>query len=162
MKVPPLSTDNHKGTGKVFALSGLAPVSATVVPFPHGFGSIRPGKDKYVLGEMMNERDNRRQELMRELAERFRSSSEIMRLIARRIGEAAETHNANRRRLEDASRPLRRCVETKNGTMPFSYREFLEFSSADEFERFRDQAAITDADLAAIDWEALARGLLET
>jgi hypothetical protein len=109
----------------------------------------------------MNEHENRRQEIMRELAERFKNSSEIMRLIAKRIGEAAETHNANRRRLEEASNPLRKCVEVKDGSMPFSYREFVEFSSAEEFERFRNTGPITDDDVENIDWDALSKGLLD-
>ncbi len=109
----------------------------------------------------MNEHENRRQEIMRELAERFKSSSEIMRLIAKRIGEAAETHNANRRRLEQASRPLRQCVDVKGGVMPFSYREFVEFSSAGEFERFRQLGPITESEVASVDWDALSKGLLD-
>ena len=110
----------------------------------------------------MNEHDNRRQEIMRELAERFKNSSEIMRMIAKRIGEAAETHNANRRRLEEASNPLRKCVDIKNGALPFSYREFVEFSSADEFERFRSLDPITKEDVESIDWDALSQGLLDS
>ena len=110
----------------------------------------------------MSDNDERRQEIMRELAERFKNSSEIMRMIARRIGEAAETHNANRRRLERATSPLRKCVDVRNGTtMPFSYREFVEFSSADEFERFRESAPITADDVASVDWDTLAKGLLD-
>ncbi len=109
----------------------------------------------------MNEYESRRQEIMRELAERFRNSSEVMRMIARRIGEAAETHNANRRRIEQASNPLRKCVDIKNGTMPFSYREFVEFTSADEFERFRKLDPITSEEVANVDWEELSKGLLE-
>ncbi|MCD7895960.1 MAG: hypothetical protein LUG50_04710 [Planctomycetaceae bacterium] len=109
----------------------------------------------------MNEYENRRQEIMRELAERFKSSSEIMRMIARRIGEAAETHNANRRRLEEASTPLRDCVDIKNGPVPFSYREFVEFSSADEFERFRKLEPITAEEVAAVDWDSLTSAMFE-
>ncbi len=107
----------------------------------------------------MNEHEQRRQEIMRELAERFKNSSEIMRMIARRIGEAAEAHQANRRRLERASIPLRKCVDIRTGSMPFSYREFVEFSSASEFERFRDAEPISTEDIAAVDWEELSRGL---
>ena len=108
----------------------------------------------------MNEHEQRRQELIRELAERFKSSSEIMRMIARRIGEAAESHNANRRRIEEASNPLRKCVGIKNGAMPFSYREFVEFSSADEFERFREMEPISAEEIESVDWDALSKGLL--
>ncbi|MCD8138504.1 MAG: hypothetical protein LUE17_01775 [Planctomycetaceae bacterium] len=108
----------------------------------------------------MSEHEHRRQEIMQELAERFKNSSEIMRLIARRIGEAAETHNANRRRIEEVSAPLRKCVEVKNGSMPFSYREFVEFSTADEFDRFREAQPITDEEVANVDWDELAKGLL--
>lgn len=109
----------------------------------------------------MNEHEHRRQEIMRELAERFKSSSDVMRLIARRIGQAAQTHSANRRRLEQASRPLRECVDVNTPAMPFSYREFVEFASAGEFERFRGLSPITGDDIASVDWEALAKGLLE-
>lgn len=109
----------------------------------------------------MNEHENRRQEIMRELADRFKNSSEIMRMIAKRIGDAAEIHNANRRRIEQASSPLRKCVDIKNGAMPFSYREFVEFSSADEFERFRELDPITSEEVANVDWEALSKGLLD-
>lgn len=107
----------------------------------------------------MSEHEERRQEIMRELAERFKNSSEIMRMIAKRIGEAAETHDNNRRRLEKASMPLRKCVDVKNGAVPFSYREFVEFSSADEFERFRDLEPITDEEVKSVDWDALSKGL---
>lgn len=106
----------------------------------------------------MSEHEKRRQEIMQELAERFKNSSEIMRLIAKRIGEAAEVHNNNRRRLEQASLPLRRCVDVKNGV--FSYREFVEFSSAEEFERFRDLAPISEEEVRAVDWDELSKGLL--
>ncbi len=109
----------------------------------------------------MNEHESRRQEIMRELAERFKNSSDIMRTIAKRIGDAAEVHNANRRRIEQASNPLRKCVDIKNGSMPFSYREFIEFTSADEFERFRRLDPITRDDVANVDWDKLAKGLLE-
>lgn len=109
----------------------------------------------------MKEHDSRRQEIMKELAERFKNSSETMRIIAKRIGEAAESHTINRRRLEEASKPLRKCVGTKNGTVPFSYREFVEFSSASEFERFRNATPITENELKNVDWDALSKGLLD-
>lgn len=112
-------------------------------------------------GKRMNEQDSRRQEIMRELAERFKNSSEIMRMIAKRIGDAAETHNANRKRLEMASSPLRKCVEVNNSGMPFSYREFVEFTNAAEFERFRNLEPITAEEVETVDWDALAKGLLE-
>lgn len=109
----------------------------------------------------MNDHESRRQEIMQELAERFKNSSEIMRMIAKRIGDAAEVHNANRRRIEQASNPLRRCVDIKNGAMPFSYREFVEFTTADEFERFRKLDPITSEEVAAVDWDELAKGLMQ-
>lgn len=110
----------------------------------------------------MSEHENRRQEIMQELAERFKNSSEIMRLIARRIGEAAETNNANRRRIEEVSGPLRKCVEVKNGSLPFSYREFVEFSTAEEFQRFRAAEPISAEEVANVDWDELAKGLLDS
>ncbi len=109
----------------------------------------------------MSEHESRRQEIMQELAERFKNSSEIMRLIAKRIGEAAETNNANRRRIEEVSAPLRKCVDVKNGTLPFSYREFVEFSTAEEFERFRASEPISAGDIESVDWDELAKGLLD-
>ena len=109
----------------------------------------------------MEERERRRQELMNELAKRFISSSEAMRLIARRICEAAKVHNANRRRLDEASRPLRNCVEADAGPLPFTYREFVEFSSADEFIRFKEFPPITAEEISAIDWDDLSKKLTE-
>lgn len=109
----------------------------------------------------MNDRESRRQDIMRELAVRFKSSSEIMRLIAKRIGEAADCHNINRRKLEMAEASLRKSVDPDGAGLPFTYREFVEFSSADEFERFRSVEPITDADLENIDWDDLAKGLLD-
>ena len=108
----------------------------------------------------MNDQENRRQEIMRDLALRFKSSSEVMKLIARRIGEAAESHNLNRRRLEQAETALRKSIDPQSVALPFSYREFVEFTSASEFERFRDMAPITDADLGSVDWDNLSKGLL--
>ncbi|MDR1612664.1 MAG: hypothetical protein LBT97_07755 [Planctomycetota bacterium] len=108
----------------------------------------------------MNDNDQRRQEIMKELAERFKSSSEVMKLIAKRIGEAANCHSANRRRLEQAAAPLRKSIDPKSAGLPFSYREFIEFASAEEFERFREQDPITTEDIERVDWEALSRGLL--
>lgn len=109
----------------------------------------------------MDEREGRRQEMMRDLAARFKNSSEVMKLIARRIGEAARRHNANHRRLERALGPLRQAIDPELSAVPFTYREFIEFSSADEFRRFRAQAPVSDHDLENIDWDALFRGLLE-
>ncbi|MHC4871113.1 MAG: hypothetical protein ACYTFY_04655 [Planctomycetota bacterium] len=37
----------------------------------------------------------------------------------------------------------------------FTYLEYLEFSSAEEFEKFRDTPPISDADIAEIDWDTL-------
>ncbi|MDR0362853.1 MAG: hypothetical protein LBJ46_09260 [Planctomycetota bacterium] len=108
----------------------------------------------------MKDNDQRRQEIMKELAERFKSSSEVMKLIAKRIGEAANCHSANRRRLEQASTPLRKSIDPKSSGLPFSYREFIEFASAEEFQRFRDQEPITSRDIEEVDWEELSRGLL--
>lgn len=107
----------------------------------------------------MNDHEQRRQEIMRELAKRFKSSSEVMQQIAKRIGEAAERHKANLRRLESTSSRLGDCVEVKNGSLPFSYREFLEFTG-DEFERFRNSGPITDDDVRSVDWDELSKGLL--
>ncbi|MDR3078382.1 MAG: hypothetical protein LBV15_06435, partial [Planctomycetota bacterium] len=71
-----------------------------------------------------------------------------------------EANSANRRRLEKSAGALRRSVGVKNESLPFSYREFVEFSSAGEFERFRNLSPISDEDLKNIDWEGLAQGLL--
>jgi hypothetical protein len=109
----------------------------------------------------MDDQETRRQKTLLELAEKFTRSSDIMRQVARRIGEAAAANHANQHRLEQASGSLRKCVGAKNPALPFSYREFVEFSSAGEFERFRHLAPVTDDDIKNIDWEALTRDLLK-
>lgn len=109
----------------------------------------------------MNDNDSRRQEIMRELAVRFKSSSDVMRLIAQRIGEAAQCHNANRRKLERAELALRKSIDPEGDSTPFSYREFVEFSSASEFEHFRKVDPINDDDIENVDWDELTKGLFE-
>ena len=108
----------------------------------------------------MNDSESRRQEIMRDLAMRFKSSSEVMRLIAKRISEAAQSHSVNHHRLEKAESTLRKSVDPQSVALPFSYREFVEFTSAAEFEHFRAMDPITDEELKNIDWDQLADGLL--
>ena len=84
-----------------------------------------------------------------------------MRQVARRIGEAAAANSANRRNLEKISAPLRKCVGAKSSSLPFSYREFVEFTSAEEFARFRDLAPISGEDIEKIDWDKFSLDLLE-
>ena len=108
----------------------------------------------------MNNRETRRQEIMQDLAVRFKSSAEVMQLIAKRIGEAAVSHEINHRRLKRAENALRKCVDPQSVALPFSYREYIEFKNAGEFEHFRAMEPITDEDIANIDWEKLSRDLL--
>lgn len=109
----------------------------------------------------MDERERRRQELLDELERRFKSSAETMRIIATRIGEAAKMHNTNAKRSERASRRLRECVGSDLSSIPFTYLEYLEFTSADEFEKFRSQPIITDHDIHSINWDELSRNLVK-
>ncbi|MDR1535327.1 MAG: hypothetical protein LBU64_09560 [Planctomycetota bacterium] len=109
----------------------------------------------------MDEREKRREKILVELAERFNHSSEIMRQVAKRISEAAATSKANKTLLDQASGTLRGHMGVKNASLPFSYREFLEFSSAEEFERFRDLAPINEDDIRKMDWDALADDFLK-
>ncbi|MDR3210336.1 MAG: hypothetical protein LBU79_00260 [Planctomycetota bacterium] len=108
----------------------------------------------------MSDSDKERRELIRELGVRFQSSSDVMRLIAKRIGEAADIHQHNHHRLERVEETLGKSVDPHGSAIPFSYREFIEFTSAEEFARFRHQDPIKAEDIANIDWDTLARGLL--
>lgn len=109
----------------------------------------------------MEERERRRQELMLELTRRFQESAITMRNIAERISEAAKIHNANKQSFDKLSKPLGDCIDSQTGELPFSYLEFLEFTSAEEFERFRNQKKITSQDINQINWENLSKQLLQ-
>ena len=101
----------------------------------------------------------RRPETLEELARRYRDSADTIRSIARRIAEAAALHQENAARLQRLASPLRECVGAEREGIAFSYLEYLEFTSAEEFGRFRGVPPVTSADIAATDWDDLARRL---
>ena len=102
----------------------------------------------------MNKRELRRRELLDELARRFHDSADTLRSIARRIESAGRATLAARRGVARANQRLCADLDVR-GAVPFSYREYLEFSTADEFRRFADAAVITDADIQSVDWSRL-------
>ena len=106
-----------------------------------------------------DERERRRRELLAELAKRFRDSANTLREVARRIHEAANLQAENNRRLGTADKRLRECLENDEEVMPFTYLEFLEFSSAEEFRKFKHMGIITAEEIAKIDWDDLLRRL---
>jgi uncharacterized caspase-like protein len=107
----------------------------------------------------MDEYDRRRDDLLVELARRFRDSSGTMQNIAQRIQSVARADGDARRRFARASQSLRESVEAPDAAVPFSYLEFLEFDSADEFRRFQKEPVVTDADIERVDWDDLLRRL---
>lgn len=109
----------------------------------------------------MNEREKRKEELLRELSRRFRDSASIMKSIAARVQAAASESREHSRVLNEKGRALRESVEGDNSALPFSYLEFLEFGSANEFEKYRQMPAISDADIQATDMDELCRRLLD-
>ena len=106
-----------------------------------------------------NEREKRRQELLAELAKRFRESADTLKAVARRIHEAARMHEDNTRRLGAAGTRLRECVEGDTSPLPFTYLEFVEFASAEEFQKFKTMDLITTEEIAAVDWDDLCQKL---
>ncbi len=110
---------------------------------------------------MTDEAHDQRRELMDELQRRFQDSAATMRRIARRIRDAADASRAVDRRAAAARHPLADHLGAPASCASFSYLEYLEFSGAGEFARFRHAAPVSDADLRAVDWEHLSKRLLE-
>lgn len=109
----------------------------------------------------MDEKEKMRQELLGELARRFQSSAGSLKKIARRIDDAAREHHKTSKRIDNASSRLRDCIESRNEPVPFSYLEYLEFSSSEEFHKFKKEPIITDDEITTVDWEELSKKLLE-
>ncbi len=108
----------------------------------------------------MNKRDLQKEQLLEELAKRFRDSAHTLKSVARRINEASQMHQNTVRRMEHASESLRRSVDGNTAPLSFSYLEFLEFSNAAEFRKFKKMKVITDEEIKNIDWDELAQKLL--
>ncbi len=109
----------------------------------------------------MNEREKRKEELLKELSRRFRDSASIMKSIAARVQAAANESREHSRILNKNGRALRESVEGNNAPLPFSYLEFLEFGGTEEFEKYRQMPVISEADIDATDIDDLCRKLLE-
>jgi len=107
----------------------------------------------------MNDHERKKQELLEELARRFRDSAHTLKSVARRINDASQLHQESVRRMDQADAPLRECVGSDASPLTFTYLEYLEFSSADEFRKFKDLDIITEAEIAEVDWDALCQQL---
>ncbi len=114
----------------------------------------------------MTDREKRRQELLQELARRFRDSADTLKEVARKINTAAQSNKNTNQRLNEVAVQLNEHVKSDNqvesdsARAPFTYLEYLEFSSAEEFQKFKDMNIITDEEIEAIDWEKLSGKLL--
>lgn len=108
----------------------------------------------------MTDREKKRQELLKELARRFRDSADTLKEVARKINTAAQSNNNAHQRLNNVAVQLHDHVESDNARAPFTYLEYLEFSSAEEFQKFKVMDIITDEEIEAIDWEKLSGKLL--
>ena len=107
------------------------------------------------------ERDKRKEELLAELARRFKDSSTAMKSIAARIQAAASQSQEQARRLSESNAALRDHVGCNSSPLPFSYLEFVEFTTAEEFEKYRNLPVISHEDLKAADIDELCRRLVE-
>ncbi len=109
----------------------------------------------------MSKNEPTRQETLQELARRFQKSAKVMNAIAERIQAAADLHRKHDKQLARTSRELRNCVDGNTGPLPFSYLEFLEFASTDEFSKFKDMPVISEDEINALNWEELSKKLLD-
>ena len=108
----------------------------------------------------MHEQERRRQELLEQLAKRFRDSADTLKGVARRINEASQLHEQTVRRMDRANGQLRDSVE--EGAVTFTYLEYLEFASADEFRKFKQLDAITSEEIESVDWGDLCTRLTQS
>ena len=111
-------------------------------------------------GLIMQEQERRRQELLEQLAKRFRDSADTLKGVAKRINEASQLHQQTVRRMDRANGQLRDSVQ--EGSVTFTYLEYLEFASADEFRKFKQIDAITSEEIESIDWGDLCTRLTQS
>ncbi len=104
----------------------------------------------------MNEKEKRKDDILKELAVRFKDSANTMKSIATRIQAAATQSIEHTKRLNHGSETLRKCIESEKGPLPYSYLEFIEFSDASEFEKYKDMPLISDNDIENVDFDELA------
>lgn len=109
----------------------------------------------------MNERERRKEELLNELAKRYKDSSDTLKNLAMRIQSAAEESQDNTRIHEDQNQELRNNIDANQGPLPFSYLEFLEFSSSAEFEKYKKMPVITSNEILETDLDELIKELQE-
>lgn len=109
----------------------------------------------------MNEREQRKNELLMELSRRFRDNADAMRKVAERIQTAAQKSKQLDKHLQHTGERLQECLETSSGVLPFSYLEYLEFANADEFNKFRQMPVVNDEDLMNLDVDKLCQQLLD-
>ena len=109
----------------------------------------------------MNEREQRKNELLKELSQRFQDNAAAMRRIAGRIQAAAAKSMELDRRLNSTGSRLGESVDGSRGVLPFSYLEYMEFQDSGEFRKFRDMPAVSDEDLSSLDLDGLCRQLQE-
>lgn len=109
----------------------------------------------------MTEREQKKNEMLEDLAQRFRDSANNLKHVARRIQNAAQLHEETRKRLDKAGLRLRNYVESQTTPLAFSYLEYLEFNSTSEFEKFRTMDVISNEEIASTDMDDLCRRLLD-
>ncbi len=107
----------------------------------------------------MNERERRKEELLNELAKRYKDSSETLKNLAMRIQSAAEESQKHTEIHEDQNESLRKSIEADEGPLPFSYLEFLEFSSSAEFDKFKKMSIITQEEIDSTNIDELVKSL---
>lgn len=103
----------------------------------------------------MEDREKKRKELLQELARRFRDSASDLKSVARRIDTAARSHEENRHRVQRAGARLRECIEDNSASIPFTYLEYVEFGSAEEFKKFRGMDIITEDEIQTVNLDEL-------
>jgi hypothetical protein len=89
---------------------------------------------------------------------RLAESARLLEEVARRMVHARQLQEKNTARIREINRQLRASLRQVPARR-FSYLEFLEFSSADEFRRFRYQPPISRAEIEAVDMEELVERL---
>ncbi|MBN2713625.1 MAG: hypothetical protein JXR97_14485 [Planctomycetes bacterium] len=109
----------------------------------------------------MIDKEKKRQELLKELARRFKDSANNLKNVARRIDKAARVHEDMRKRMDRASERLRECIDDEAPSIPWTYLEYVEFADAEEFKKFKSMEVITDAEIESVNWDTLSSKLFE-
>ncbi|MBN1256655.1 MAG: hypothetical protein JXA52_02990 [Planctomycetes bacterium] len=95
------------------------------------------------------------------MAQQLINTARILREVRERMEKSADLQRRTTERIKALNASLQSSMAERKRKRNFTYREYLEFTSAEEFEHFKALPNISDSEIREVDVEALIKALLE-